>query len=66
MKRKNLEIGIFKALFHNVPHKGLNVLVITVSVPIISPLSVRFIISLTVILSEKSDKLIFKIFCYWL
>ena len=24
MKQKNLEIGIFKALFHNVPHKELN------------------------------------------
>ena len=24
MKRKNLEIGIFKALFHNVPHKELS------------------------------------------
>ena len=23
MKQKNLEIGIFKALFHNVPHKGI-------------------------------------------
>ena len=23
MKRKNLEIGIFKALFHNVTYKGL-------------------------------------------
>ena len=27
MKQKNLEIGIFKALFHNVPHKGLKEIV---------------------------------------